>query len=725
MKAQKLCMLASALSAAILSMGTAQAADVTTEDVKVTAGRVEQELMDVPMSVSVVTSEEIEKSSARTIGELLEDIPGVQIVNSGSQGLKRLSIRGENSFRTLVMIDGQKLSEQKSMDGTAILIDPATVERIEVIKGPASVLYGSDAIGGAINIITKKGGTKPFGAEASVGWNGAGNGWSESASIAGSVDRFKYRLSGNYMSQDNLDTPRGELEHTAFRQKSASLFLSYDITDNVTAGITADTFDSHLRSGSITYAPEDFFVDIPEWKRNKVGAFIDAKNINDYLTRVRFDAYWQKTEKKMNNFVRSVDNTGGEITMNMGGQPQKIEYSSAAVVLDNIADNRLTTIGTSLQTDWQLGDNHYLIAGYEFSRDSLKADTVNNLTNTTVLKSGGSVVIDTLTNRFNKGEQNTHSIFASMESTLPLDFVANYGVRFTYVDSEMSDAFAHKNSKGTVAMGPMTQTMFDRSGNDDSAGKEGSTHNSRAVFNAGITYTGFEDTSIRATWAQGFRSPLLQEMYITNTMGGGTMLGNPDLDPETSNNFELGVRYTGNNWLVDATAFYSMADDYITTEITNAKEQVSKYFNADKAKTHGLELAVNKVLFDHYTPYATVTWMRRKIESADYSTYDSGTPEFFARYGLRTNHQVFGGTLTTDTYARSQTSTKSYSPSTDQTTAIGGFTTFNFAAGYSFGPNGNYSLNAEFLNIFDQLYQYNTSTYEAGRHFNVKLTARY
>ena len=160
MKAQKLCMLASALSAAILSMGTAQAADVTTEDVKVTASRVEQELMDVPMSVSVITNEEIAKSSARTIGELLEDVPGVQIVNSGSQGLKRLSIRGENSFRTLVMIDGQKLSEQKSMDGTAILIDPTTVERIEVIKGPASVLYGSDAIGGAINIITKKGGTK-------------------------------------------------------------------------------------------------------------------------------------------------------------------------------------------------------------------------------------------------------------------------------------------------------------------------------------------------------------------------------------------------------------------------------------------------------------------------------------------------------------------------------------------------------------------------------------
>ena len=67
-----------------------------------------------------------------------------------------LSIRGEDAFRTLVMIDGQKISEHKSMSGAPILIDPTEIERIEVIKGPASVLYGSDAIGGAVNIITKE-----------------------------------------------------------------------------------------------------------------------------------------------------------------------------------------------------------------------------------------------------------------------------------------------------------------------------------------------------------------------------------------------------------------------------------------------------------------------------------------------------------------------------------------------------------------------------------------
>ena len=107
------------------------------------------------MSVTVLTSKDVEKSAARTIGELLQDVPGVRIENDGSQGLKRVSIRGEDAFRTLVLIDGQKISEHKSMSGAALLIDPSRIERVEVIKGPASVLYGSDAIGGVVNIITK------------------------------------------------------------------------------------------------------------------------------------------------------------------------------------------------------------------------------------------------------------------------------------------------------------------------------------------------------------------------------------------------------------------------------------------------------------------------------------------------------------------------------------------------------------------------------------------
>ena len=98
--------LAASSSAAVAAEET-----VSAETVKVTAARVEQEIQEVPMSLSVVTEEVVKHANAKTISDLLQDIPGVQVTNAGSQGLKRISIRGEDTFRTLVMIDGQKISE--------------------------------------------------------------------------------------------------------------------------------------------------------------------------------------------------------------------------------------------------------------------------------------------------------------------------------------------------------------------------------------------------------------------------------------------------------------------------------------------------------------------------------------------------------------------------------------------------------------------------------------
>lgn len=125
---------ASAVALCALAFAAEAEESVTTEAVRVTASRVERELLDVPMSVSVVTREDIERSGAQTIGDLLDLVPGVRITPDGGQGMKRAKIRGEDSFRTLVMIDGQKISEQKSMSGSPMLIDPSMVERIEVIK---------------------------------------------------------------------------------------------------------------------------------------------------------------------------------------------------------------------------------------------------------------------------------------------------------------------------------------------------------------------------------------------------------------------------------------------------------------------------------------------------------------------------------------------------------------------------------------------------------------
>ena len=677
------------LACALLPAPYAGAAEtVKAGDVYVTATRVERELQQVPMSLTVMTAEDVQKSGARTVGELLQDVPGVQIQNDGSQGLKRVSIRGEDAFRTLVLIDGQKISEHKSMSGSPILIDASRIERVEVIKGPASVLYGSDAIGGVVNIITKKGGQKPVEGEFWTGFNGASRGWSEGAALRGNVDGFKYRFSASHSDQGNIHTPDGELDNTNFRQTDVSGFVSYDFTDKFTLGAGIDYYKGAFNSTAMEYVNDpnsDFFVRVPKWNRTKYYAFAELKDVSDYLTRVRFDAYYQKSEKDMRNYV---------------AQPP--------VIMDNYASNIIRSKGLSLQTDWQLGNSNFLVAGYDLNHDKLDSSGRTDMT----ISPNPMFSIQTSTDKFYDGNQLSQSLFASMETQLPADLTLTYGVRWTHVNTELTRGDEYKKEM--------------RTGGADT----GDDSESRPVLNVGLVWTGIENLALRASWAQGFRVPNLTEKYIGTAMGGGTVWGNPDLDPETSNNFEIGARWNPGKTNLDVALFYSDADDYIASVLTDSKENIYTYTNVASAKTFGTELSLNHSFdtsWGQFTPYVTATWMRRQYDDGDgWKTYDTATPSLVGRYGLRYAKALHPQCdFRADIFGRSQSSTKYASKDGANDYELGGFTTANISLGFDFGQNKEFSLITEVLNIFDKRYQYNNAIMEPGVHANVKLTYKF
>lgn len=675
---------------------------VELDEVKVTAGRVEQELMDVNMSVSVITQEEIRRSSARNVGELLEDIPGVRINNDGGQGMKRIKIRGEDAFRTLVMIDGQKVSEHKSMSGSPMLIDPSMIERIEVIKGPASVLYGSDAIGGAINIITKKGGTKPIEGEVSAGMNTSASGKNASGSIYGGIDGWKYRLSASIEDNDNLKTPKGEMENTYFTARSVSGFLSYDFTPDATVGASLDYYD--LEFGSSDVNTPGFAVDVPKWTRFKAAAFGEIKNITSSFVRLRTDIFYQKSKKDMTNTVPGVWTQGEVDTFKAMGFEEAFlnrvgVQAGNAYVLQPHASNDMNQYGFSIQADWQIGDSNYLIAGYEISYDDLNAHSWNTGTN---------VMPMMLTDKNYDGYQMTNAVYASMETLLSANLTLTYGARYTWVKTDMDSI---NNKMGTKTSG------------------EGS--DGKIVFNAGVLWHGTDNLTLRASYAQGYRSPILQELYIDTSMGStGTTYANPDLKPETSDNFEIGARWNSTGLSADLAIFYSTADDYIAT-LYNAQKRGYQYNNVAEAKTFGVELTSSvRIAETGFEPYLTATWMRRQYQNGNgFSTYDTATPEFMLRYGIRWSGMYAGLGLRADAFARSQTEIEyddGVQSATDSSSyRLGGYTTLNLTAGVDFGPKRQYSFDMGLYNIFDKGYQEQTSIYEPGRYFVAKLGARF
>lgn len=660
--------------------------------VHVTATRVERELMDIPMSVSVITAEDIKKDPATSVADLLKDIPGLTITSS-TPGIQRIGIRGEDPFRTLILIDGQKVSEHKSMDGTALLIDPAAIERIEVIKGPSSVLYGSDAIGGVINIITKKNTDKAVTGSVSTGYFGATNGFTQSANLAGSINGWNYNLSASNANYGDTKTPYGDIPQSDYDQQDFRGMVSYDFNEHFTAGVSASYFDSNTQTSALNVEGEHYVpfgtVKVPQWEMKKVGVFGEVKDINDYLARLRVDVWYQSVFK---DFANDFKIPAGFV---MG--------ANRFVIQNGTAQNTLDTIGASIQSDWLIGDNHYLIAGYDFSRDSLDSDNYN------YTKPPMPFIPAIEYTSFFKGSQTSHAAYLAMESTLPADFTLSYGVRYTLVESEMTRA--EKIEKGKIS----------------SAGALGSETDSSPVFNVGLVWSGIDNLALRASWAQGFRAPTLDNKYISTTKADTTILANPDLKPETSNNFEVGARYINGGLTTDIAMFYSFADDYLTLVHQGKVNRIDqmRYENQASATTYGAETSLSYAFANGFKPYVAATLMRRQFDNNTRKTYDTFTPSLQGRIGLAYGTSVFADkvSINTDLYLTGQS--KSYGYEGDDRVSHESFATLNFAVGTSFGQDKEWNIQAEVLNLFDKEYRLNgtqDSILESGIHGNVRLS---
>lgn len=139
------------------------AVDDDGETMVVTASSVEQNLKDAPASISVITQEDLQRKPVQNLKDVLKEVPGVQLTNEGDNR-KGVSIRGLDSSYTLILVDGKRVNSRNAVfrhnDFDLNWIPVDSIERIEVVRGPMSSLYGSDALGGVVNIITKKIGQK-------------------------------------------------------------------------------------------------------------------------------------------------------------------------------------------------------------------------------------------------------------------------------------------------------------------------------------------------------------------------------------------------------------------------------------------------------------------------------------------------------------------------------------------------------------------------------------
>lgn len=253
-----LTVLASLLSVSAL----AQAPVKQLDQIVVTAARAPQLLNEVVGDVSVIGQEELTRAGQSSLAEILSRQPGLEFYNNGGpQTVTGISIRGAEARHTLVLINGMRINSSVTTAINLNTIDPASVERIEIIRGAASSLYGSDAIGGVINIITKQGTQNQdpqlYGA---IGY-GSQQTFTSSVGVDGGQNGFSYNLNASVEDSNGFNgTNRDNFSYyddkDGYKSHAFTGALSYEIAKDQTIGLNA--FNSYINGD---FDAGDFYPD--------------------------------------------------------------------------------------------------------------------------------------------------------------------------------------------------------------------------------------------------------------------------------------------------------------------------------------------------------------------------------------------------------------------------------------------------------------------------------
>ena len=639
--------------------------------ITVTATRTEQSVFESARSVTVVSAEDLRKASAESLAEALRDVPGVTILDNSVPGMKRIEIRGESSRRNVIMIDGQEITDHSSY-GTPLLIDTSAVQRVEVVRGPSSVLYGSKAIGGVINIITKQGSDRPIEGELSGTYFSATNGHHFGGTLIGAVGNWDYRVTGSVADHDDRETAEGTLEGSSFSTDSLSGHLGYRSGKHYFA-VKAERYDlesdSYVDPAVIGFPVVGFDLNFPQRDRRKIGVFYDAVDISDSLSKIHFDAYHQTVDRLFEQ----------ELALSFGGP--------AGLTQSNVSVDDGTTRGATLQFDFKPHPDHLLIVGGQYQDDELDVEKTSTQT---ILPAPGFPMTTVTTDL---ASIKTASVYVQDEWAMSEDFNLLAGLRYYDVSAELEES-NHV---------PLTT-------NDDN----------ELLGNLGLTYTGLENQVLRFFAGQGYVYPTLLQLFIDTPFGaGGITFGNPELKPETSDSIEFGWRYSSDSLVLDATAFYSTAEQYIDRVPLPGGPNLI-WVNIDEARTYGAEFLLQYYSggWANMTPYINGTWLRRKFITPNYSTYDTFTPSLSGRLGVRFDVTARGWG---DLFIRGSTSAD-----LEQNGVIvessDSWATVNLWLGMDLGKQQNFQLSVHFNNIFDEDYRPPNELPGIGRSFD--LTAR-
>lgn len=698
---------------------------VATQDVIVEADKAKEAAKYESQSTTIITAEDIAKTQAKSVEDIIFTETGVTRTVD-AMGRVGVSIRGAEPRHTLIMVDGQPvmgdIAKYSGAGDELQRIGAENIDHIEIIRGSASAKYGSDAIGGVINVVMKKP-AKTAGMEVNI----------EGMRTKGNSDTFPY--TNSYIRADSGQV--GKWRFAAYGSKRDILPIYRTFTDS-TMNTSRFAKDSLRYYGDIKNIGAMASVDIDE--RNSIDVTVDS--IKEDLKRNNRGTLMQ-FKRKVNRDSQQISYTGN----NGGNTDWKFDYSYSKLQEDDITlssmesaskyegKNTLAAVDNVLHKQWtfkgvantQVNDEHLLTYGFGYSQEDASGSRIRT-PNSELRKINPWDYDKTLRVPEDSTEPSSsvHAYTFTYVDGIPqydADW-ENYGVRdsngqvlkpaFTYQDwirteqgrtttdedkakmKVFADQLRKENSKFSwitnnmlvinsyyqqgFMMGQSTwngrefREEYKLHNNQQFVGKakikkqnifvqdtwqlndrtilapilrvdHSDLFGSNATFNIGLTHNlnGNANRRFKANIGTGYAEPGIGELYYNWEMYGGMPIGdfvsqmgywfagNPNLKPEKSVNFDLGIEGENNNTTWRASIFHNNIKDYMTTYFTgklmdfhsgdalaewiNPPDMIYSFKNIGKAEITGLEAKVTHNFNDHWSASLGYTYLNTQNKS--------------------------------------------------------------------------------------------------------------
>ena len=571
-----------------IDVGMVQSDNIS-DQVVVVATKTERKIKTVPARINLLSAKTLNTLPALNSDELLKYIPGVNVSRVGSfishrSNVTMRGMSGCNQSRTLVLVDGIPVNKSDGGSVNWNSISTGNISRIEVSKGPGSSLYGSNAMGGVINIITNKP-YKKLGVDARLGY-GSLNTMNSNININGRLsDTYEkgmyWAINGLYNKSDGyINLVEEERDSTTIKsgmeEYAAGLLMAYNFNRNNNLELQLSYYNDRRGSGTKIFIPEGETMDHGTYKAN----LIYTGQISSF--NIKASVFYQNE-----NYIKFRERS------------RKGNYTCYSV------DSKREDMGVLFHISKNIGEHNIVTTGFDIKQGSVNALDDYTETNKYI---PGNEATDKV---YNKGKMNTAAVFVQDEISLhndKLKIVA--GLRFDQAKFFDGAYYIENPTYRTVVLSDLENRNIDEGAWNSISPRLSGQYKFDNNFRTYISY------------AKGFRPSVLDDLCRSGFIRGGFKKANPNTQPETIHTFEIGsdISALKDKFNIAVSVYYSIGKDfqyYVNTGesmlMGKKMKPVRQNENISEIELYGGEIAADYNIMKDLSVFANYTYAHSTI----------------------------------------------------------------------------------------------------------------